>query len=728
MRTHSEGGFKAVVRIYEKKICSVFLSLLIGAGAVLVSGCGRDTGASRGGATEDLTAAVKSADLSFAREIEGMCDNRELGFSLGGSLSSLAVGGLIGGMMRQAGLSSVRADEFPVVGFSVRQATLTRRFSDGTSRVYNLAAMPSNGRRNEAIELVCAGSGTEEDFEAAQPAGKAALVITERFDADTYRLILGTAAAHSAAALIFSYLPAEGEDPAALHFEPYYSESYMSVMYASYTDALELREACAGASKSKSVLMVGLEMDFSLSYESYASNVSGMIPGTDPDSYIFVTADYDRVFTGYNENVCSVTAMLALADIIAHSGYTPRRSIVFIAFSGSEFGGRGSGFCTAAGALHALTQAHPEWQAANSVHIDITMPGACHGDEYPLSVSTGLEEAVRAITGELTGPHGEPVTAEAGIPAGESPYVFECAGIPSITLDTSKSAFAAARRHTQFDSRDAYDPDEMRFSLMLYGKLIFGLDAGAVIPLVFYEFYSGLNSLSDRGLLDELGYDTTSLEKELYRAESAAKSAGYYIKALNKICRCGRDRSGVSEKEQCDAARNAAQILYGEFLRIQRNYYRIGLSYEKVLAVSESAGIVSALSDAGRRLEQHKISSAASRLMDIGQLRYSTSFSADSCLRLSAAVNAAGCGELGWAQGRIRRLPDIYATVLSLYRKRGANDETADFGGEIDSLDEFLSSQNELLAVDLDAQSAAARLFCVESEKLIAICAAAGAG
>lgn len=76
MRTHSEGGFKAVVRIYEKKICSVFLSLLIGAGAVLVSGCGRDTGASRGGATEDLTAAVKSADLSFAREIEGMCDNK----------------------------------------------------------------------------------------------------------------------------------------------------------------------------------------------------------------------------------------------------------------------------------------------------------------------------------------------------------------------------------------------------------------------------------------------------------------------------------------------------------------------------------------------------------------------------------------------------------------------------------------------------------------------------
>ncbi|MCR9159617.1 MAG: M20/M25/M40 family metallo-hydrolase [Nannocystaceae bacterium] len=93
-----------------------------------------------------------------------------------------------------------------------------------------------------------------------------------------------------------------------------------------------------------------IRVDCGASGES-AFNVVGVIPGSEREA-VLVTAHYDhvgearegddRVFNGANDNASGVSAMLEIADALAHAPDPPRRSIVFVAFCGEEKGLRGS--------------------------------------------------------------------------------------------------------------------------------------------------------------------------------------------------------------------------------------------------------------------------------------------------------------------------------------------------------------------------------------------------
>ena len=82
-----------------------------------------------------------------------------------------------------------------------------------------------------------------------------------------------------------------------------------------------------------------------------AFNVVGIVRGSLPDT-VLVTAHYDhvgeavsgddRVFNGANDNASGVSAMLEIADALAHAPTPPRRSVAFVAFCGEEKGLRGS--------------------------------------------------------------------------------------------------------------------------------------------------------------------------------------------------------------------------------------------------------------------------------------------------------------------------------------------------------------------------------------------------
>lgn len=82
-----------------------------------------------------------------------------------------------------------------------------------------------------------------------------------------------------------------------------------------------------------------------------AFNVLGVVPGKTAE-FVLVTAHYDhvgearhgddRVFNGANDNASGVSAMLEIADVLAHAPSPPRRSVAFVGFCGEEQGLRGS--------------------------------------------------------------------------------------------------------------------------------------------------------------------------------------------------------------------------------------------------------------------------------------------------------------------------------------------------------------------------------------------------
>jgi Zn-dependent M28 family amino/carboxypeptidase len=114
--------------------------------------------------------------------------------------------------------------------------------------------------------------------------------------------------------------------------------------------------------------LVGVNIQFKtavLKLEGKGTNVVGILPGSDPilsSEYIVIGAHYDhlghggseslaqnptaQIHYGADDNASGTSAMMELARAMAESKAKPKRSLVFIGFSGEEMGLLGSGAYT----------------------------------------------------------------------------------------------------------------------------------------------------------------------------------------------------------------------------------------------------------------------------------------------------------------------------------------------------------------------------------------------
>jgi hypothetical protein len=86
-----------------------------------------------------------------------------------------------------------------------------------------------------------------------------------------------------------------------------------------------------------------------------SSNVVGLLEGSDPklkSEAIVYSAHYDawglaadnRIYHGAADNALGVAEMLAIAEVLSKADAKPRRSIIFLAVTGEEYGGYGSDY------------------------------------------------------------------------------------------------------------------------------------------------------------------------------------------------------------------------------------------------------------------------------------------------------------------------------------------------------------------------------------------------
>ena len=85
------------------------------------------------------------------------------------------------------------------------------------------------------------------------------------------------------------------------------------------------------------------------------SNVAGLLEGSDPklkSEALVYSAHYDayglsadnRIYHGAGDNALGVAEMLSIAEVLTRAENKPRRSIIFLAVTGEEYGGYGSDY------------------------------------------------------------------------------------------------------------------------------------------------------------------------------------------------------------------------------------------------------------------------------------------------------------------------------------------------------------------------------------------------
>src|SRR5207302_3610087 len=187
--------------------------------------------------------------------------------------------------------------------------------------------------------------------------------------------------------------------------------------------------------------------------ESPSFNVVGILPGSDPklkDEAIVIGAHYDHlgrggegslapregeIHHGADDNASGVAGLLELARMLSTQNPKPRRTIVFIAFSGEEEGLIGSSYYIN----------HPVVPLQNTVAmINMDMIGRLKerklivggiGTAQEWRSMVNADNSVQGMTVSLNAPRREAVAT------GKGPIVLGANGQPVVTMDLTKQFF-----------------------------------------------------------------------------------------------------------------------------------------------------------------------------------------------------------------------------------------------------------------------------------------------
>jgi hypothetical protein len=200
------------------------------------------------------------------------------------------------------------------------------------------------------------------------------------------------------------------------------------------------------------------------------SNVIGLLEGSDPKlkaEALVYTAHYDaygvgsgnRIYPGAADNALGVGEMIAIAEALSKSTVRPRRSIIFIALTGEEYGGYGAQYWVS----------NPTWQI-KQVAANLNFDGMGTEVYGPVKTLVGfgaehsslgpLLENVATATGLKIIP--DPRPEEKGFYRSDH-YLFVKKGIPALMLLGAPEGETSAwiERLKKWEKTDYHQPTDI---------------------------------------------------------------------------------------------------------------------------------------------------------------------------------------------------------------------------------------------------------------------------
>ena len=329
-------------------------------------------------------------------------------------------------------------------------------------------------------EVVYVGDGRYEDFErAGDISGK--IVLFHRKDPMFYgEPTLAEAKARGAAGAIMDYPVTPDEDLKTDCIIP-----AIPVTYIRTTEMDRLRAALDAGETVEVKLIVNNEVgDF-----PEAHNVVGMIEGSKyPDEYVYLTCHFDHWITSAADDGAGVASMFAIAKAIKESGYTPDRTLVFVAFDSEELGGPpDTWYDWCMGSFAHIVGQLPQSSTEPGTWTDEDLLDAIHEDRPGKTIAMwnmdviGVKDAVvfvettPVVTNFIkrcardTGLFGEAPTMVYWPPSSYDDWQFYMEGIPVMQIAWWGPAYDILY-HTTGDVPDVIDPEHflanMRFNML----------------------------------------------------------------------------------------------------------------------------------------------------------------------------------------------------------------------------------------------------------------------
>ena len=381
-----------------------------------------------------------------------------LGFRVGGTSSDTAAAYYLANQMAMIGLKNVRLEPVKMDVWEFRSASVT--VGDRVINASSFTGVPGTPSAGVSGEVVYVGGGTAAEFDQVGPVTGKIVMVDFLSDSWWSNMPSHEAAIRGAKAIILTSSRADLNyyaDPDTLGSnDGEHDLDWPSMVHISRTDGDWLKElAAAGPVK------VTVKLDASIRLASQGGrgyNVVGELPGSSKSGEaIVLCGHHDSFFRSAVDNTSACVAELAIAKAMKMSGFKPRRTLVFMATTGEEFGIVDSWYDWCFGSWYSATKTHTDWPGKVAGFLNMEGPGSPDG-QVKLFTSPESVPYLQQIIDDNPKLRGPNQTALLTPPdCGFDQWPFHAAGIPSVTLKGRPLSWNPWYSHCQNDTIDTMD-------------------------------------------------------------------------------------------------------------------------------------------------------------------------------------------------------------------------------------------------------------------------------
>ena len=495
-----------------------------------------------------LKALNPQTGWNVARELVKI-GSSDLGFRLGGTPEGKAAADVIYTKFQKLGL---QPEYFPFKTYGWRYLDSSFEVAGIDMEIPVVSAVGTKGTAEGGItgEVVFIGTASKQELEGVDLTGKIALISMD-LDVHPWQSQGAYAAAIRGAIGVIYYCEnyyAQYEGGEAFNVQDWSgAEIDIPVLNTPKKYGKMLAELLKEERRTATLVS---KVEINENGDGY--NVIGKIEGAKyPDEYVIVNAHTDAHFQGFQDDSIAIGGVVAIAEAIKNSGYTPDRTILFLSMDAEEFGVMDMGPDWLVGSWNLMKDKNTEWagNVVGSLTIELfAYEGTKNFElrasdtlyEYILNTAKGFDydayDGLGIVKNEISNMSDE--------------FSFAYYGIP--TFRTNTDPFVVENiYHTQFDNEETTSFEKYAEALAHYAKLFIRLDKQPVAP---YDLTLGIkkyNASVDYDELNRLGLGGEL--KSLAEAYQDKATELYFKNALifklyDKADKTGKDLSGLDQE------------------------------------------------------------------------------------------------------------------------------------------------------------------------------------